>query len=156
MTSKWKGPINWYYVLTICVIGCGSIPKGWDEGGFRAATSLPSFLNRYELNPSQWPDNASGLASKKADITSLGVLGAAFGSLIALAMTDRLGRLRSWQLLALLYMSGVVMQAFASGIYSFLLFARFWGGLGAGGLMVVGPLYLSEVAPAKSRGMVVR
>lgn len=154
--AAWKGPINWYYVLTICVVGCGSIPKGWDEGGFSAATSLPSFKNTYNLNDSAWVDDASGLASRKADITSLGVLGAAFGSLLALTMTDRLGRLRSWQLLALVYMSGVVMQVFASGIFGFLLFARLWGGLGAGGLTVVGPLYLSEVAPAKSRGMVVR
>lgn len=153
--SPWKGPVNWYYVLTIVVIGCGSIPKGYDEGGFSAATSLTSFKNEYDLNDSQWEDNASGLASRKADITSLGVLGAAFGSLLALAMTDRIGRLRSWQVLAAVYMSGYVMQVFASGIYGFLLFARVWGGLGAGGLTVVGPLYLSEISPAKSRGMIV-
>lgn len=36
-----------------------------------------------------------------------------------------------------------------------MLFARIWGGLGAGGLTVVAPLYLSEIAPAKSRGMIV-
>lgn len=155
-SSPWMGPINWYYVLTICVIGCGSIPKGWDEGGFSAATSLPSFMNDYDLNPSQWTDDASGLASRKADITSLGVLGACFGSLLALTMTDRIGRLRSWQALTLVYMSGFLMQVFASGVYGFLLFARVWAGLGAGGLTVVGPLYLSEVAPAKSRGMIVR
>lgn len=155
ISSPWRGPVNWYYVLTIVVIGCGSIPKGYDEGGFSAATSLNSFLNDYGLNDSQWVDNASGLASRKANITSLGVLGAAFGSLVALAMTDRIGRLRSWQALVLLYMSGYLMQIFASGIYGFLLFARVWGGLGAGGLTVVGPLYLSEISPAKSRGMIV-
>lgn len=150
-----RSSVNWYYVLTIVVIGCGSIPKGYDEGGFSASTSLPSFLDDYGLNASQWEDDASGLASRKANITSLGVLGAAFGSLIALAMTDRIGRLRSWQALVLLYMSGYLMQLFASGIYGFLLFARVWGGLGAGGLTVVGPLYLSEISPAKSRGMIV-
>lgn len=47
------------------------------------------------------------------------------------------------------------MQVFSSGIYGFILFARIFGGLGAGGLTVVAPLYLSEIAPAKSRGMVV-
>ena len=47
------------------------------------------------------------------------------------------------------------MQVFSSGILSFILFARIWGGLGAGGLTVVTPLYLSEIAPAKSRGMIV-
>lgn len=47
------------------------------------------------------------------------------------------------------------MQVFSSGIFGFLLFARVWGGLGAGGLTVISPLFLSEIAPAKSRGMIV-
>ncbi|KAJ0109142.1 hypothetical protein N8I77_001828 [Diaporthe amygdali] len=153
--AAFKGPVNWYYILTIVVIGCGSIPKGYDEGGFSAAVSLRSFKDDFYLSAGKWVDNPSGLASRKANITSFGVLGAAFGSLIASAITDRIGRLRCWQLLALLYMSGYVMQIFSSGIYGFLLFARIWGGLGAGGLTVVGPLYLSEIAPAKSRGMIV-
>lgn len=153
--SVFKGPVNWYYILTIVVIGCGSIPKGYDEGGFSAAVSLRSFKDDFYLSAGKWVDNPSGLASRKANITSFGVLGAAIGSLIASALTDRLGRLRCWQMLALLYMSGYVMQIFSTGIYGFLLFARIWGGLGAGGLTVVGPLYLSEIAPAKSRGMIV-
>ncbi|CAG9949471.1 unnamed protein product [Clonostachys rosea f. rosea IK726] len=52
-------------------------------------------------------------------------------------------------------MSGLFMQIFASGIIGLLLFARIWAGLGAGILTVVSPLYLSEIAPTKSRGMVV-
>jgi len=52
-------------------------------------------------------------------------------------------------------MSGFFMVTFSSGITGLMLFARIWGGLGAGGLTVVTPLYLSEIAPTKSRGMVV-
>lgn len=147
--------LNWYYIITVVVIACGSIPKGYDEGGFSAAVGLPSFKNDFGLNKSQWKDNAEGLASRTANITSFGVLGAAFGSLIALGLTDRLGRLWTWRLLVLVWMSGYLMQIFSSGIYGFLLFSRIWGGLGAGGLTVVGPLYLSEIAPARSRGMIV-
>lgn len=51
-------------------------------------------------------------------------------------------------------MTGLLMQIFSSGILGLMLFARIWGGLGAGGLTVVAPLYLSEIAPAKSRGTV--
>ncbi|KAG8168940.1 hypothetical protein KVR01_001689 [Diaporthe batatas] len=153
--DAFRGPYNWYYILTIVVIGCGSIPKGYDEGGFSAAVGLRSFKDDFYLSAGKWVDDPSGLASRKANITSFGVLGAAIGALIASALTDRLGRLRCWQMLCLLYMSGYVMQIFSTGIYGFLLFARIWGGLGAGGLTVVGPLYLSEIAPAKSRGMIV-
>ena len=47
------------------------------------------------------------------------------------------------------------MQVFASGILGFLYFARIWMGLGAGGLTVVSPLFLSEISSARHRGMTV-
>ncbi|KAH7323054.1 putative MFS quinate transporter [Stachybotrys elegans] len=149
------GNISWYYIFTIIVIGCGSIPKGYDEGGFAGATGLPSFKKDYGLLPELWGDDAAGMANRKANISSFGVLGAALGSLIALGFTDRLGRLRSWQLCVVIWMMGNLMQTFSSGILGLMLFARIWGGLGAGGLTVVAPLYLTEIAPAKTRGMVV-
>ncbi|KAJ0153630.1 Quinate permease [Colletotrichum tanaceti] len=147
--------LNPYYLLTIIVISCGSIPKGYDEGGFSASTGLNSFKRDFGLLPSDWEGDPSGLADRKANISSFGVLGAAFGSLLALAVNDRLGRLRAWQLFIAVWMAGALMQVFASGILGLMLFARIWGGIGAGGLTVVAPLYLSEIAPAKSRGMVV-
>ncbi|KAL5322138.1 hypothetical protein ACEPPN_010108 [Leptodophora sp. 'Broadleaf-Isolate-01'] len=150
-----KFDINRYYVFTILVIAAGGIPKGYDEGGFSASTGLTSFKTDFGLSTSLWKNNPSGLADRKANISSFGVLGAAFGSLIALTLTDRLGRLRSWQFFVALWASGILMQIFSSGIIPFMLFARIWGGLGAGGLTVVAPLYLSEIAPAKSRGMIV-
>lgn len=77
------------------------------------------------------------------------------GSIIALTITDRIGRLRTWQAFVVLWMSGSLMVTFSSGILGLLLFARIWSGLGAGGLTVVAPLFLSEVAPARSRGRIV-
>ncbi|KAK8118272.1 MFS quinate transporter [Apiospora kogelbergensis] len=147
--------VNAYYILTILVIACGSIPKGYDEGGFSSATGLSSFKADFDLNPAHWKGNPTGLADRKANISSFGVLGAAIGSLIAVALCDRVGRLRSWQLAMVVWMTGNLMQTFASGLLGLMLFARIWGGLGAGGLTVVAPLYLSEIAPARSRGMVV-
>lgn len=129
--------------------------KGYDEGGFSASIGLKSFQNDFDLNASHWKNNPEGLASRKANISSFGVLGAAFGSLMALALTDRFGRLRCWQFFVALWASGIFMQVFSSGIFGLMLFARIWGGLGSGGLTVVAPLYLSEIAPAKTRGMVV-
>lgn len=134
--------------MTICYLG-------YDEGGFSASVGLDSFKRDFGLVPSLWEGNPSGLADRKANISSFGVLGAALGSILALAITDRLGRLRSWQCFVLVWASGILMQVFSSGILGLMLFARIWGGLGAGGLTVVAPLYLSEIAPAKSRGMVV-
>ena len=83
------------------------------------------------------------------------MLGAAFGALFALDLNDRLGRLNAWRLAVLVWASGTFIQVFASGIYGLLLFARIWSGLGAGLLTVVVPLYLSEIAPTRTRGLVV-
>ncbi|KAK8115509.1 hypothetical protein PG984_012011 [Apiospora sp. TS-2023a] len=147
--------MNVYYMMTILVIACGSIPKGYDEGGFSSATGLTSFKNDFDLVPVHWKTDPTGLADRKANISSFGVLGAAIGSLIAIVLCDRIGRLRSWQLAMIVWITGNLMQTFSSGILGLMLFARIWGGLGAGGLTVVAPLYLSEIAPARSRGMVV-
>lgn len=116
---------------------------------------MNSFKQDFGLLPSLWEDDPAGLANRKANISSFAVLGAAFGSLLALTLIDRLGRLRTWQLAVLVWATGALVQIFSSGILGLILFARFWSGLGAGALTVVAPLYLSEIAPAKSRGMVV-
>ncbi|RJE25357.1 MFS quinate transporter [Aspergillus sclerotialis] len=144
-----------YYILAILIVASGGIPKGYDEGGFSASVDLDSFKEDFDLLANDWKNNPSGLADRKANISSFGVLGAAFGSLLALVLADRLGRLRSWQIFTLFWTTGTFIQIFSSGIIGLMLFARLWGGLGSGGLTVVAPLYLSEIAPAVSRGTVV-
>lgn len=168
--------MNWYYLCCVLVLSAGGIPKGasshplplhgimklmisvligYDEGGFSASVRLSSFKNDFDLNSSSWKGNASGLANRLANITSFGVLGAAFGSLLAVATSDRLGRLKCWRFFLLLWFSGTLVQIFSSGRYGLLLTARIWSGLGSGGLTVIAPLFLSEIAPARSRGRVV-
>jgi len=83
------------------------------------------------------------------------VLGAAFGALIAYFFNDKLGQLWSYHVAILVWTSGILMQVFSSGIFGFLLFARIWGGLGAGGLTIIALLFLSEIAPTRVRGMIV-
>jgi MFS family permease len=147
--------MNRYYILAITIISCGGIPKGYDEGGYSSSITLPSFTTDFDLVTSHWKNNPSGLANRKANITSFGVLGAALGALIALHFNDLIGRLWSWRAAVLLWASGVLMEVFASGRYGFLLFARIWMGLGAGALTAVSPMFLSEIAGTKARGLVV-
>lgn len=128
---------------------------GYDEGGFAGAKDLPSFLIDFGLTPAQWRGTASELASRKANISSFGVLGAALGAIGSLYVTDRLGRLQAWRLFGLVWLSGFMITVFSSGITGLLLFARLWSGVGSGGLTVVTPLYLSEIARARNRGMIV-
>lgn len=82
-------------------------------------------------------------------------MGAAFGSLAAIFLNDRIGRLRTYQLAIGVWAIGILMQIFSSGIYGFMLFARIFGGLGAGCLTVTAPLFLAEISTAKRRGLMV-
>jgi len=53
-----------------------------------------------------------------------------------------------------LFFVSAVGSAFAWDWWSFVI-ARFIGGLGVGGSSVVGPIYIAEISPAKSRGRLV-
>ncbi|KAL7945181.1 general substrate transporter [Trichoderma barbatum] len=147
--------VNLFFILTVIIIACGSIPKGYDEGGFAAVADMPSFLYDYGLLERQWDGTKHELVATRANITSFGVLGAAFGAILALAITDRLGRLQTWRIFMTIWMTGFFITTFSSGILGLLLFSRLFSGLGAGGLTVVAPMYLTEIARSKSRGMVV-
>ena len=130
--------------------------SGYDEGGYSSSITLNSFKEDFNLVKSHWKGDATGLANRTANITSFGVLGAAFGCFFALLLdTLRWGRITSWRLYAGVWASGLLVQVFSSGIYGLLLFGRIFGGLGAGALTVVTPIYLSEVTPARSRGWIV-
>ncbi|KAF4595439.1 Sugar/inositol transporter [Ophiocordyceps camponoti-floridani] len=125
--------MGWYFVFTVGVIACGSIPKGYDEGGFAAASSLESFMSDFQLTAGRWNGTGSQLASRRAVVTSLGVLGAAAGAGAAVALTDRVGRLRAWQAFAAVWMTGFLAVTMASGRLGLLLVARVWGGSGPAG-----------------------
>jgi len=85
---------------------------------------------------------------------SSGLLGAVIGSALAGWLCDRYGRSRNLVLAALLLWICAVGCAFARDI-SWLIFARWVGGLGVGISAAVCPLYISEISPAHLRGRLV-
>jgi sugar porter (SP) family MFS transporter len=78
------------------------------------------------------------------------VIGALFGGIPA----DRFGRKKSLLWIGLFYFISAFGSAMAWNVESFTLF-RFLGGLGVGASSVVAPMYISEIAPAKNRGLLV-
>ncbi len=78
------------------------------------------------------------------------VIGALFGGFPA----DRFGRKNSLLWIGLLYFISAFGSAMAWDVTSFTIF-RFIGGLGVGASSVVAPMYISEIAPAKNRGLLV-
>lgn len=78
------------------------------------------------------------------------VIGALFGGIPA----DKFGRQKSLLWIGLFYLISAVGSGLAWDVTSFTLF-RFIGGLGVGASSVVAPMYISEIAPAKNRGLLV-
>ena len=90
-------------------------------------------------------DSLHGVAMASA------LYGTVLGSLFGGWPTDRFGRKATLLWIGVLYFVGAVGSAFAPNVGCFIA-ARMIGGLGIGVSTVAAPLYISEIAPAKSRG----
>src|SRR6478736_2124459 len=79
------------------------------------------------------------------------LIGTVIGSLIAGMPAQRYGRKKVLTAIAILYLLSAIGCALTPVWVLFITF-RFVGGLAVGASSVVGPMYISEVAPAKIRG----
>jgi len=86
--------------------------------------------------------------------TASALIGTILGAWLSSKPSDAFGRRKTLSLLAVLYFVSAVGSAFAWDWWSFVI-ARFIGGLAVGGSSVVGPIYIAEISPAKSRGRLV-
>ncbi len=86
--------------------------------------------------------------------TASALIGTILGAWLSSKPSDAFGRRKTLSLLAVLFFVSAVGSAFAWDWWSFVI-ARFIGGLAVGGSSVVGPIYVAEISPAKSRGRLV-
>ena len=82
------------------------------------------------------------------------VLTATLAMLLAGPLSDRIGRRPVLKIAALLFAVSAVICAVAP-TFSILVFGRMLGGLGVGAALIIAPMYIAELAPAKSRGRMV-
>lgn len=79
------------------------------------------------------------------------LIGTVIGSLIAGVPAQKLGRKKVLLIIALLYLVSAIGCSLTS-VWSLFILFRFIGGLAVGASSVVGPMYISEIAPASIRG----
>ncbi len=82
------------------------------------------------------------------------LIGTLFGAPLVGRPSDRWGRRPVLAVLGILYFVSAVGCAFAWDWYSLLAF-RWIGGVAVGGASVVSPVYITEIAPARRRGLLV-
>ncbi|WP_200976767.1 sugar porter family MFS transporter [Echinicola sp. 20G] len=130
-----------YVIFLSIVAALGGFLFGFD-------TAVISGAERFIQAKWQLSDWTHGMAVAIALYGT--VLGALFGGIPA----DKYGRKSSLLWIGLLYFVSAMGSALAPDVITFMIF-RFIGGLGVGASSVVAPMYISEIAPAKNRGVLV-
>lgn len=133
--------LNSILVKSTVVAALGGLLFGFDTAVIAGATSALS--DHFNLTP-----GGLGLT------VSIALWGTVAGALFAGIPGDRYGRRDSLRVTAILYLVSALGCAFAWN-WSWLVCARFLGGLAIGGSSVLGPMYIAEIAPAKWRGRLV-
>ena len=128
-------------ILSAIVAALGSLLFGFDTAVISGTTE--ALRQAFALN-----DNLLGFTVSSA------LIGTMFGAITVGRPADWWGRRPVLTLLAVLFLVSAAGCAFAWN-WSALLFFRFLGGVAVGGASVVSPLYITEIAPAERRGLLV-
>lgn len=112
-----------------------------EKQGIRNNVVSRALPNCIPMNPSQF-----GLVS------SVYTLGGFVGALLAGPCSTKYGRRLTTQAATLFLILGPMAEALAPGM-SVLALGRLLSGFGCGAAVVVGPIYISEIAPPQSRGL---
>jgi MFS family permease len=130
-----------YLILLTSVAALGGLLFGFDIAIITGA--VPFIQEHFNLN-----EISLGWA-----VSSL-LWGCIFGAAVAGRITDMYGRKKILLIVAVLFTVTTIGTGIAPDINIFVL-ARFLGGFAVGAASILSPMYISEIAPAKSRGRLV-
>ena len=132
------------YTLGIAIFAAiGTFFFGFDTGIATTTIAHESWVD-YMHHPSK------GLTGS---VVAIYIAGEACGALFQTAIGDQLGRIRFMQLMCIIVTIGVIIQTASINLGMFLA-GRGIAGFAVGGMVGTVPIYLSEVAPAKHRGLI--
>ncbi len=140
MASSLQGNRVYVYLITLLATVGGFI-FGFDT--LIVAGASVFLKEHFSLSPAQ-----VGFAVGSA------LLGCLAGSLIAGVLSGWLGRKRTMMLAAILFAVSAVGTALPRTVFEFNAY-RICGGVGVGVAMLISPMYISEIAPARIRGRLV-
>lgn len=130
------------YLLMITIIGAlGGLLFGYDTAVISGAIGFME--TKFSLS-----------ADMKGWAVSCAIVGCIIGVAIAGYVADRIGRKKTLIITAILFAVSAIGCALAE-TFTQLVIARMIGGVGVGAASMLSPLYISEIAPAHKRGMLV-
>jgi SP family arabinose:H+ symporter-like MFS transporter len=138
--STVKTNMKYVYLIT-AVAALGGLLFGYDTAVIAGAIGF--LQTKFELSAAM-----TGWAASSA------IWGCLFGAMFAGYASDKFGRKKVLLVTAVLFSLSAIGSALPNTLTPFVA-ARFIGGLGVGAASMLSPLYISEIAPAKMRGMLV-
>lgn len=128
-----------YFVSAVAAIG--GLLFGYDTAVISGAIGF--LETKFELSPIM-----KGWAASSA------IWGCVFGAMTAGFFSDKFGRKKVLIVTAILFAISAIFSAIPNDLTLFVI-ARFIGGVGVGAASMLSPMYISEIAPADRRGMLV-
>ncbi|KAL4875014.1 general substrate transporter [Aspergillus karnatakaensis] len=141
-------PLSIYNIFIIAFATFGSITYGYCASIIGSTLGQPSFTAYFGL------DTANDANALEGAMNGLFQAGGLFGTLISSWAADKYGRCKAIFAYTVVTVIGGALQAGSVHIAMFLV-ARFMTGLGIGGLLMLVPLWQSEVSPPGHRGLLV-
>ncbi|MFF4523491.1 sugar porter family MFS transporter [Streptomyces bluensis] len=127
-----------HVVFIAAAAAMGGFLFGYDSAVINGA--VEAIRDRYDIGP-----------AALAQVIAIALIGCAVGAATAGRTADRIGRIRSMQIAAVLFTISAVGSALPFALWDLALW-RVVGGFAIGMASVIGPAYIAEVAPAAYRG----
>ncbi|KAJ5419999.1 hypothetical protein N7465_002518 [Penicillium sp. CMV-2018d] len=140
--------LSTYNILVVIFVALGSVTYGFCASIIATTLGQPTFISYFNL------DDAGYSAQIMGAIQGLFQAGGLFGALSIGFLADRYGRRKTIFLGSLLAVIGGGLQAGSVHIAMFLV-ARLISGIGIGNLVIIVPLWQSEVSSPATRGLLV-
>ncbi|KAL4912645.1 general substrate transporter [Aspergillus aurantiobrunneus] len=144
-----KEVLNWKLWFAVLSFGLMGAARGVDEGLITGAFDSVDFQKTINFDSYDEAEQAN----IRGNVSAMVQLGSVGGALFAFVVCDRVGRIWAARGLCLLWVLGIAIFMGHNGSLGAVYAGRLVAGLGVGQTVVVGPVYLSEIAPAQVRGL---
>ncbi|CEP62331.1 sugar porter family MFS transporter LALA0_S05e03224g [Lachancea lanzarotensis] len=150
-----KKPASAYLtVVLLCLcVAFGGFVFGWDTGTISGFVQQTDFKRRFgQVNKEGVPylsNVRTGL------IVAILNIGCAFGGIILSKVGDMYGRRIGLMVVVVVYVIGIIIQIASIDKWYQYFIGRIISGLGIGGIAVLSPMLISEVAPKHLRGTLI-
>ena len=149
-------PLSAYSTVAILclMIAFGGFIFGWDTGTISGFVNLSDFIRRF----GQKNDEGTYYLSKvrMGLIVSIFNIGCAIGGIVLSKVGDIYGRRIGLITVTAIYVVGILIQITSIDKWYQYFIGRIISGLGVGGIAVLSPMLISEVAPKHIRGTLVQ